>query len=361
LDLWTCYVILDADFAVRRPEHTTRIALQAEAGEVVALVGPNGSGKTTALEAIAGLVPINDGHISIGGVVVNDATTVHVPSRLREVGYMFQGNLLFPHLSAADNVSFGPRSRGMAKRDARARALALLDSMGIADLAYRRPNALSGGQAQRVAIARALATDPKLLLLDEPMSALDATGAMRLRTQLREFLGHFAGATILVTHDAIDAMVLADRMAVLENGSVAQSGAPAEVAASPRTDHVAALVGINLVRGHAAGDTVTTDDGIVVVVSGRYAGEVFVSFRPSAVALYAERPVGSPRNCWESTVESIAPHGAAVRVALRAPFPILAEVTPGAMTQLGSQPGDRLWASVKATELSVYAANQMDT
>jgi molybdate transport system ATP-binding protein len=273
-------VIVDADFTVRRPQHPITIRLQAEAGQVVALVGPNGSGKTTALEAIAGLIDVDEGRIAIAGSLVNDGKTIHVPSRERRVGYVFQNNLLFPHLTAVDNVSFGPRSRGVPKKEAHARAMELLGELGIADLASRRPGALSGGQTQRVAIARALATDPQVLLLDEPMSALDVAVAMRLRAQLQEFLVDFTGTTILVTHDAIDAMVLADRMAVLEDGTIAQEGRPADVAASPRTEHVAALVGINLVHGTATGDIVTTADGTNVVVADRQSGDVFVSFPP---------------------------------------------------------------------------------
>jgi molybdate transport system ATP-binding protein len=346
-------MILDADFVVRRRDHTAKVRLEVGPAEVLALVGPNGSGKTTTLEAIAGLLPVDDGRISIGGTVLS-ASGVHVPSRERQVGYVFQSGLLFPHLSAIDNVAFGPRSRGMRRRSARAKATAMLEQLGVATLGDRRPAQLSGGQAQRVAIARALATEPQVLLLDEPMSALDAGGAMQLRSHLREYLSSFTGATVLVTHDAMDAMVLADRVAVLDDGQIVQSGTPVEVAASPRTEHVAALVGINLLRGRADGGTVTTADGVSVTVVGHHTGDVFVAFSPCAVALYPEAPEGSPRNRWRCTVDSVAQHGDAVRVALRAPFRVLADITPAAVASLSARPGMPLWATVKASEVSVY-------
>jgi molybdate transport system ATP-binding protein len=208
-----------------------------------------------------------------------------------------------------------------------------------------------------VAIARALAADPQVLLLDEPMSALDAGGAMQLRSHLRDYLSSFTGATVLVTHDAMDAMVLADRVAVLDDGVIVQAGTPVEVAAAPRTDHVAALVGINLVRGRADDNVVTTADGVAVTVSGNHAGDVFVAFSPSAVALYRQPPEGSPRNRWRCTVDSVARHGDVVRVALRAPFRVLADITPAALASLGASPGTELWATVKASEVSVYAVD----
>ncbi len=345
--------MLRADFVVRRPQHTTDIDLVVDDGQVVALVGPNGSGKTTTLEAVAGLVAIDEGSIRLDDDVLNDRT-VHLPSALRRIGYVFQDALLFPHLSALDNVAFGPRSRGLSMHDSRRRAEEWLERLGIDQLARRKPSALSGGQAQRVAIARALATQPRALLLDEPMSALDATGAMHLRTQLRTHLAGFNGPTVLVTHNAIDAMVLADTIAVLDHGRIVQSGTPSEVASAPRTDHVADLVGINLVRGHARGTKVITDGGAVITVANSMTGDVFATFRPTAVSLYVSPPDGSPRNRWRCTVETVIPHGDAVRVRLVGPITLVADVTPAAVTAMTIRPGTTLWASVKATEVSVY-------
>ncbi len=196
--------------------------LTAAAGEVLVVIGPNGAGKSTLLRAIAGLEP--------GGVLVGeeDWTDLEVPRR--RVGYVFQDQSLFPHLSALDNVAFGPRARGRSRADAERAARTWLERFGIGDLADRKPRELSGGQAQRVAIARALATDPDVLLLDEPFSGLDVSVQMALRIELGQHLRDFAGIALLVTHDAIDALTLADRVLVLDEGRVAQVGPPAEVA-----------------------------------------------------------------------------------------------------------------------------------
>lgn len=347
---------LVAHFTVARPALTTRFDLEALPGDVVGLIGPNGAGKTTILRVLAGLLPVTTGDISLNGRVLASAAGVHVPAHERRTGFVFQDLLLFPHLSALDNVAFGPRSRGAARRDARTSALEWLTRLGVDHLADRLPRQLSGGQAQRVAIARALASDPALLLLDEPTAALDATGAMSLRTQLREHLDGFPGVTVLVTHTALDAMVLADRLVVVDAGTVVQTGTPAEVAAHPRTSHVAALVGLNLVSGRARGGIITTGDNAALVVSSRVSGDVFAAFAPAAVSLFDSRPGGSPRNAWPGEVVSLAPHGDAVRVQIRSVIPLIADVTPSSIAGLDLRPGAPVWASVKATEIAVYPA-----
>lgn len=195
-----------------------------------------------------------------------------------------------------------------------------------------------------------------MLLLDEPTAALDAAGAMTLRAQLRRHLRSFDGVSLVVTHTALDAMVLADRLVVLDRGAIVQVGPPAEIAARPRTEHAAALVGLNLVRGDAADGVVTSSRGSTIVAAEQLSGPAFAAFSPSAVALYRERPSGSPRNVWQGTVESIAPHGDSVRVQLDAPITLIADVTPVALSTLGIAPGVELWASVKATEVAVYPA-----
>jgi molybdate transport system ATP-binding protein len=346
---------LDAHFVVRRPDHQTVIDLVVEPGRVVGLIGPNGAGKSTALRALAGLIAVSDGQISLGDQQWA-GPGVHVPTHRRRVGFVFQDHLLFPHLSVLDNVAFGPTARGVRRREARAAAQEWLDRLSIGDLASRRPRELSGGQAQRVAIARALAGDPQLLLLDEPTASLDAGGAMSLRTQLREHLHQFEGVSIVVTHTALDAMVLADELVVLDDGVIVQEGLPADVAAHPRTQHAAALVGLNLIRGEATEGVVATAEGSSIVAAEHLSGPAFAAFAPSAVALYTDRPSGSPRNVWSGRVVSLAPHGDAVRVQLDTDPPLLADVTPVALATLGIEPGLELWASVKATEVAVYHA-----
>ncbi len=225
---------LDAHVVVRRPDHTLDVRLRAEPGDVVAVIGPNGAGKSTLVRALAGIVPLDEGRVVCDGRTW-EGPGVRMDARDRHVGMVFQQGLLFPHLSAIDNVAYGPRSRGAGARQARTAALRWLERLGVDDLARRRPSELSGGQAQRVAVARALATDPRLLLLDEPLSALDVGIAMALRIELARHLADFGGVSVLVTHDAIDAMTVANRVLVIDEGRVAQDGTPTEVA--QRTGH----------------------------------------------------------------------------------------------------------------------------
>jgi molybdate transport system ATP-binding protein len=346
---------LEASFAVRRPEHTTTIDLTAEPGEVIGLIGPNGAGKSTTLRAIAGLVEITEGSIAIDDAAVA-ASGLHVPAYRRRVGFVFQEHLLFPHLSVIDNVAFGPRAHGVRRGAARRDARAWIERLGLTELAGRMPAQLSGGQAQRVAIARALAGDPRELLLDEPTAAHDATAAKGLRTLFRDHLRALSGVSIVVTHTALDAMVIADRLVVIDGGQIVQEGAPSEIAARPRTQHVAALVGLNLIRGEASAGVVTLPSGGALVAAAQVSGPTFASFSPSSVSLYADQPAGSPRNVWAGTVVSLAPHGDAVRVQIEAALPLLADITPGALATLRLHPGERIWASVKATEISLYPA-----
>jgi molybdate transport system ATP-binding protein len=344
-------VSLDARLVVRRPGFTLDVALSAGDGEVVALLGPNGAGKTTALRALAGLVALDDGHIDLDGRRLD-----RVPPEDRHIGVVFQDHLLFPHLSALDNVAFGPRCRGVAKARARDQARAWLDRMGLAGHAGHRPRRLSGGQAQRVALARALAIGPRLLLLDEPLAALDARTRLDTRAHLRSHLRDHPGATVLVTHDPLDAMMLADRMVVVEDGRVVQTGDAAAVTSRPRTDYVARLVGLNLYRGTADGHTVRITEDFALTTATAQRGTVFVAFPPSAVALYAARPDGSPRNTWPASVTAVARHGDRVRIELAGPVRAAADVTPAAAVDLDLEPGRQVWATLKATEAASYPA-----
>jgi molybdate transport system ATP-binding protein len=225
--------------------------------------------------------------------------------------------------------------------------------MGLADHARARPTALSGGQAQRVALARALAPAPRLLLLDEPLSALDAGARGLVRTELRRHLREFAGCTVLVTHDPLDAMVLADRVVVVERGSVVQTGPPAQVARAPRTPYVAGLVGLNLYRGVVQSGRAALDGGGELQAAGAPDGPVLLTFAPSAVSLHRTRPEGSARNAWPGRVSGVEHHGASVRVAVDARPTVLADVTTAAVAELDLVPGREVWASVKATEVHV--------
>jgi molybdate transport system ATP-binding protein len=348
---------LDARVRLRRGTLALNAELVATHAGMAVLVGPNGAGKTTFLRALAGLDPIDGGHVALDGIRLDDpAAGVFVPPERRPVGVVFQDGLLFPHLSALENVAFGLRSRGVRRTDARRRAAGWLDRVGLGEREHARPRELSGGEAQRVALARALATEPRLLLLDEPLAALDATARAQTRRELRRHLASYDGVRVLVTHDPVEALALGDRIVVLEHGHVVQSGTPAEVRARPRSRYVADLVGVNLLRGHASGNDVALATGSRLTAAERPPGpgEVLAVIHPHAVALHRRAPEGSPRNVWEATVEALDFEDDRVRVQLGGPIALVAEVTPAAVRELALEAGAPVWASVKATEVSVY-------
>jgi molybdate transport system ATP-binding protein len=349
--------VLHAAIGVQLGDFQLDVALDVGDDEVVALLGPNGAGKTTALRVIAGLQPLDDGRIELDGTVLDDpAADVFVPTAERPIGVVFQDYLLFPRLSALDNIAFGLRARGHDKASARRHARVWLERFGLAEQAHAKPRTLSGGQAQRVALARALATDPRLLLLDEPLAALDAGTRVQVRAELRRHLATFQGARLLITHDPLDALVLADRLVIVEQGHVTQTGVPADVTARPASRYVAQLVGINLLHGTATGEhTVRLDSGAELTVADPLPGaEVALAIRPQAIALHGHQPDGSPRNTWTATVTDLEANHDRVRVTLGGPVAATAEVTPASVAELGLAPGTSVWATVKAVDLTAY-------
>lgn len=347
---------LSGDFSVSRGERfELDIQLRADDGETVALLGPNGAGKTTALRALAGLLPVSSGSIVLDGESLDGAGR-YVPPERRPGGVVFQDYLLFPHLTVLENVAFGPRARRADRHAARSRAREWLRRMDLVDYERSKPRDLSGGQAQRVALARALATEPRLLLLDEPLAALDAATRITVRSELRRHLVAYAGACVLVSHDPLDAMVLADRLLVLEGGRVVQQGSPSEIAERPRTDYVASLVGLNLYRGTAAGGAIELVGGGRLTAAESCDGDVFAAFPPNAVGLHRERPTGSPRNTWPVRVGNFEQHGSTTRVHARGEPDVLADITPAAVAALELTAGAWVWAELKATEVRSYPA-----
>ena len=331
--------------------------LSVGADQVVAVLGPNGAGKTTLLRALAGLLTLHQGRVVLDGDILEDAATgVRRAPEDRPLAVVFQDYLLFPHLSAGENVAFGLRCQGVARGQARVRARRWLEGLGLADRADARPGARSGGQAQRVALARALASAPRLLLLDEPLSALDVSIRAEVRRDLRRHLASFPGVRLVVTHDPLEAMALADVLVVLEGGRLVQSGTPAEVSARPRSRYVADLVGVNLWRGRARDDHVALEGGWTLQAPGAGSGEVFVLVHPRAVSLHRRPPEGTPRNVWEGVAESLDLEGDRVRVRVGGPLEIVAEVTPAAVAELRLADGGPVWVAVKATEVAVYPA-----
>jgi molybdate transport system ATP-binding protein len=350
-------VTVTADFAIGLGDLRLDLAFSAAPGEILAILGPNGAGKTTALRALAGLHPIDTGTITIDGDVVDDpARRTLVPTEQRPVGVVFQDHLLFPHLSILENVAFGPRAAGVPAAEARRRAQEWLDRVGVGDLSGRKSRHVSGGQAQRTALARALVTEPRLLLLDEPLASLDVATRADIRRDLRRHLTAFDGATVLVTHDALDALALADRVVILEHGAITQEGSLAEVTTRPRSSYVADLIGVNLLRGDARGTIVRLSDHGrgTLLIADPTEGPVLALIRPHAVAIHRQRPEGSARNHWRGEISGFDLLGERVRVRLSGDVPLIAEVTPAAVAELALTEGDTVWASVKATEIETY-------
>jgi len=341
---------LHATINVERNGFALSVDMTVFDGETVAVLGPNGAGKTTLLRALAGLVRIT-GHVELDGYVFDDsATNRHVPTEERQVGLVFQDHVLFPHMTVLQNVAFGLR------RDGERIAGAWLERAGLGDKANALPSQLSGGQAQRVALLRTLVTEPRLLLLDEPLSALDVSIRAEVRRELARQLAAFKGIRILVTHDPLEAIALADRLVVLERGKIVQSGSPIDVTAKPRSRFVADLAGVNLLRGRGRGDHIELDNGATIAVPGAGEDDVFAVIHPHAVALYRAKPEGTPRNVWPARVEDLDLHAERVRVRLGGPVPLVAEVTTSAVRDLHLEPGTDAWVAVKATEISVYPA-----
>jgi molybdate transport system ATP-binding protein len=326
------------------------------AGEVLAVLGPNGAGKSTTLHVIAGLVRPDDGVVRVGDRVLTDtATGTHIATHDRQVGLLLQDALLFPHLSVAANVAFSPHS-------SRADASRWLDEVEASDLADRMPRQLSGGQAQRIALARALAAEPQVLLLDEPLTGLDVSAAAAMRKLLSRVLVRDGRSAVLITHDLVDVLTLADRVIILEGGRIVENGSTAAVLATPRSKFGARFAGVNLVIGTAGpGGVLTTPWGLAwhgVSGPGTVVGRPTVAlFLPAAVAVYRDNPHGSPRNTVEVTVAELDSRGPAIRVRAEeqpdgAPG-LAADITAGSAAELRLAPGERVYFSVKAQEVTL--------
>lgn len=337
--------------------------LEVQSGERLAVLGPNGSGKSTLVSLLAGTLIPDSGRALLDGRVLFDAGAGrrrHLPPPERGIGLLAQEPLLFPHLSVLENVAFGPRARGAGRAEARRVAERWLAAVEALDVAGRKPSHLSGGQAQRVAIARALAVEPALLLLDEPMAALDVAVAPMLRRVLATVL---AGRTaLIVTHDLLDVLLLATRVVVFDGGSIVEAGPTDDVLQRPRTRFTADLAGVNLVRGTAGTDGLRTASGLDLhglLHDGLEPGAPAVAtFSPSAVSVYLEAPTGSPRNLIPVTIGELEPRGDVVRVHAddRHGQRVAADITPGSVVDLDLHPGREVLYSVKAVAVAVYPA-----
>lgn len=348
-------------FSAAVRERNFDVSFTVGSGETVAVMGPNGAGKSTLLDLIAGLLHPDSGRSVLGGRVLfeaRDGGRTWVAPHRRGTALLAQDPLLFPHLSALDNVAFGPRSSGATRTSARNKAQEWLDAVEAGDLAQRRPGELSGGQAQRVAVARALAASPELLLLDEPLAALDIHAAPLLRRLLKHVLA--GRSAIIITHDVLDALMLADRVIVLENGKITEEGPTRQVLQRPRSRFAAGLAGLNLLSGTVTEDGITTADG--VHFSGQHddglepGQDGVAAFPPSAVSVFLTEAHGSPRNSMAVTVTDLEPHGDQIRVRAGASGELAADITPAAVADLGLAPGMRVYFVTKAAAVAVYPA-----
>ncbi|MFE2284322.1 ABC transporter permease [Streptomyces sp. NPDC059443] len=348
---------LSAPAAAAWPMHAAvtgfnELTLDAEPGTTIAVVGENGAGKTTLLRALLGLTPRAHAELRLG-----DTDVTALPPHKRQVAWVPQDGALFPHLSALANTAYGLRARRVPRARARAEAQAWLDRLGVGHLAHRKPAQLSGGQAQRVALARALAARPRLLLLDEPLAALDQTTRAHVRHTLRTHLAGFGGVCLIVTHDPVEAVSLADRVLVLADGRTLQDAPPSEVTRHPRSPWVARMLGRNAWPGTASADGLALAGGgrLVVAEALPEGAQALAIIAPEAVSVHRDRPGGSPRNVWPGTVREITSVGSRLRVLVgsaQAPD-LVAEITPEAAAELGIVDGAEVWTSVKATEVTL--------
>lgn len=355
----------DLDFRIRRHVVDAAARLPLEAPPVTALFGPSGAGKTTILRALAGLDRCEGGHIRFGDQSWDDGR-VFVRARQRRVGFLFQDHALFPHLSVRANVAYGLRH--LDRAHAARRVDEALDSAGAEHLAGRAIRELSGGEAQRIALARAVAPRPQLLLLDEPLSALDTPTRLRLRAELRDILERQRIPTIVVTHDRAEAIALADRIAVVIDGSIRQVGLPQEVFERPVSADVARVVGVETAVPAAV--TGEVDGLLVVELAGRtlyavasaldgggHRRDVVVCIRAEDVALQRldAVAVSSPRNQLRGVVTALTHEGPLIRVDLDTGFRLAAYVTRPSVQELGLEPGAEVYAVIKAPAVHLIA------
>jgi molybdate transport system ATP-binding protein len=356
--------VLVASLAKRLGSFSLAADLEVAPGTTLALVGESGAGKSTVLRLLAGLAHPDAGRVVLGGETWFDADAgIALPAWRRAVGYLAQDYALFPHLSVFDNVGFGLRAQGASRRTTRDKVAGTLLRFGLDDLAKRRPDQLSGGQQQRVALARALVLDPKLLLLDEPLSALDLQTRRTVRGKLRHTLAALPCATVYVTHNPLEAIAFGDRIAVLEAGRITQEGVPDELLRHPRSPYIAEFMGVNLLQG-SVGERdgsglvrVRTPFGSVVAVDPGEPGEVLVALNPREITLHLTPPAGSAQNVFYGRITELVaepPFGERVRVALATSPPLVAEVTRHAAESLSLREGLEVHAAFKATGLVPY-------
>ena len=334
------------------------VDFQVAPGETLVVVGASGAGKSSVLNCVAGLHTPVSGRIALGERVVFDAEArVNVRAEDRRLGYVFQNYALFPHLTVFDNIAYGLRAQGVHRDGIQSRVDALLERLHITNLCYARPGFLSGGEQQRVALARALALEPSLLLLDEPVGALDSTSRKHVRRELQHLLRQIGVTAILVTHDYEDALVLGHRIMVMDQGRITHEGTHEELLRHPRSQFVADLTGVNYFEGIARDGAEPLREIAVGAHSlhglSDIVGEVSVSFFPADVTVSTDAPHSSACNVFSGLISEVVNMGGRLRVAVASPLPVVAEMTMSSFASLGLAEGMEVYVSFKATAVRV--------
>ncbi len=330
------------------------INLDIKPGEYFIILGPTGAGKTVLLEAIAGLYPVLEGEVWIG-----DREITGLSPEKRGIGIVYQDQALFPHLSVEENIAFGLKMRKHPKDEIRSKIDAIAEIVGISHLLKRSPATLSGGEKQKVALARALVTEPEVLLLDEPLSALDPETRERMQGELREMHRKVMVTIIHVTHDFEEAIALGHRVAVLNDGCIAQVGTPEEFLRQPSSEFVARFA---LSRNIFSGRVVRTEDGCALIDIGgvklrattESKGEVRLSLRPEDILISKEPLQSTARNCFEGVVSQIADRGSVIYITVTLPPDFICVITRQAFDELELRKGVEVWITFKASAIHVF-------
>ena len=356
--------MLVAELAKQRSHFRLEVDLAAEEAQTLVLVGESGAGKTTVLNLLAGLLQPDQGRIVVNGSLWFDARDrIFIPPHDRAVGYVLQDYALFPHLSVFENVAFGLRAQGVTAAKVREQVNGMLEQLGVVKLTDRRPQQLSGGEQQRVALARALVLRPRLLLLDEPLSAIDVQTRRSVRGELRRILSGLPCVTVLVTHSPFEAVVFGERIAVMEDGGVVQVGTRQDLLRHPRSRYVAQLAGVNFFQGQVASRDawglveVATAGERLRVVDGQVGQEILIAVDPREVTLHTGMPTGSAQNVLTGAITELVPEppfGERVRVVVGCQPPIVSEISVQAVRRLELREGLTVYASFKATAARVY-------